>query len=171
MSARQELEALKDQYVKIGDRIKALEEKVKEEASPKLLHGVAVNIPRYSRIFQCGDGRIRTARETCNGTTPISVPVFKNQKDAEDFANAIEVMLQLRAQPGVITPDTGSNVGHSGHILAYRFGEEEVRGLLFQGIYHGFSPLFESSRALQSAIDTVGQERIKKALITLAKLK
>ena len=94
---------------------------------------------------------------------PTDKPVFTNREAADRWAKAIEVMLELRAQPGVAKGMIGSQ-----QYVIYLSEDMKVKVDLVTLGKDRISPAFVSYAYANKAMLAVGQERIKSAIKTLA---
>jgi hypothetical protein len=95
-----------------------------------------------------------------------AVPVFRTEEQALAFADAFQVMLELRSQPGIIKPDGKQKCWYihwefshiRDHIQfdeCYNFGSRSI------------GPAFSTEEHARAAAENVGLYRIRKAFKTL----
>lgn len=110
---------------------------------------------RYNGMFSGIDGY----RNTSKGEKPA----FRTKEAAEAWADALNVMLELRVQPGACSYEDTEwfiVVDHYGKI------REVHNPLTLNSIT--LSGMYENQESAQAAIKAVGVERIRKAAVTLA---
>ena len=98
------------------------------------------------------------------GAIPTKSPVFNDYAKAQDFADAIQVMLELRMQPGHVKATIDG-------VMQWTISLKND-SLTYEAVVYtsnkAFAGAFETAISAEQAITVVGYARIKKAIETLA---
>ena len=164
---------LKDRIEKLKKELAEVKRlALKEQECPVFVPGRNEDYYRLSApTGKDGEDIISGYPHTCRASSYIPGPVFRTKEAAEAFAEAFRVMLELRAQPGVVK---WCGSGQRRHTLMVGRGEQVVPYL---GCDNGtacdadrglFAPWYATKADAEAAIKAVGEERIIKAIKTLA---
>jgi hypothetical protein len=151
----QDLNALKEQYKKLGDEITKLEFQAKN-----------IGLQRPTPGTKEGYYTLGAKYFNANSTHENAYEGFVSTKSTQmvAFVDAVNIMGELRCQPGIIVPN-GQKPFFSIHfdVLtgALRSNAGQTSGFQLVG------PVFNSSSAVVNAINKVGEKRIITAYKTL----
>lgn len=126
----------------------------------------------YTRqIGGFGGNTILTSMRYLTDDVKVSAVAFRTEQAAKDYAEAFQVMLELRACDGVV-PRKGPLEQY--HYITISSAKHRHDSLSCSAIYGAsytigsISPAFNSRADVEFAINKVGMQRITKAFATLA---
>jgi hypothetical protein len=119
----------------------------------------------YHRIYQDFDGSFKTSANT--GAPAFSRrPLFGNKTQAMDFANAIQTILEMRIQPGMMVPEPHET---SVVVIPQRNGTIKYQSSkCTDAIPSTIYARFKTVEAAKAAVAAVGETRVIAAAKTLA---
>lgn len=115
-------------------------------------------------VGQMDSGTMSTRKHEPNTMYPTN-PAFRDEQSASAFAEAFQVMLELRACEGVVPAK------HNKWLWVAVTESGDIRACLtpnFGSMLAGcFAPCFDTKEHAQAAINKVGEDRILRAIKTL----
>lgn len=167
MSVLDQIEKTKAQLAELEKQYKA-EQEAKEGNNPHVTtYGKTERCYAYIRqLGGLGSGITCLDIKGYSNQHNTNTPVFKDEKAAKDWAEALQVMIELRVQPGACSY-------HIDRKIHYYCVDVNLDGVIMVMDWNNpsnmlFSGYFVDAKAAQAAIDAVGKERIRKAAHTLA---
>lgn len=144
----------------LGEEIENLK---KEEATAVKLK--RPNSGSGERYWRRADGSWTVSGHFSNpGWAPNYAFASTNKAQAQAFYDAIDVMAELRTQPGIAVPDGKETV----ITIKYNVCFDKLFVKSFhREDFHSVSPAFKTTTNAHAAIQAVGEERIKAAFKTL----
>lgn len=166
MAYETEIQELETQANVLLDKVKELKQKAAREEEEARKTGLLWK-PKlgelFFRIYQAPEtGCIKTFGHEGGFHYTPQCPVFRTQDQAKAFADAFQVMLELRAQPGIINPTP--------KIWAHFICYDRTLGAIvysYSSSSEGFSPAFANRECADAAMKNVGKGRIEAAFKTL----
>jgi hypothetical protein len=186
---KNEIIQLEAEYERIGSKIWDLKEtarkeeerlKREEEANRIGLRwkpGHGDSFYGISQVLSVNDGgtfMVNTYQSSSFYARQSSMPFFRTREQAAAFGEAFKVLLELRAQPGVVDPlqhTFGNSKAFPSKVFWAIIYDLQDAGLLkvmdLATFTSTLSPAFSSRNLAYQAIEAVGRERILKAFKTL----
>lgn len=102
------MSATLQEIANLKTRLAALEEQARAEEQAKKGIIKPMGGGQYHRLYQDFDGTFKTS---ASSTAPAfgRRPFFGNKAQAEKFAKAIQIILEMRMQPGIAVPDVNDS--------------------------------------------------------------
>jgi hypothetical protein len=162
------LNDLERRYQELGEEIEKIKKikKIEEEernASPRLKRPVAGTGDKYWTA-----GIIEEVYSShANTRAPYTGFLSTNKAQAQAFADVVNVMAELRTQPGIVVP-SGHNNREASFSIRHRAGSNgiDVHSFTYWD-HHLVGPAFKTKEDALAAIKAVGEQRIIAAFKTL----
>jgi hypothetical protein len=172
MSSSDELRKLQQQHEEMGRQMERLKAQVEAEAKAKAkekarrigLDWKPAHCEKYQILTQQVDGAFGILTRW-NNTNVTTVSVFETEKQAQEFADAFTVLLELRACEGVYAPDSEEL---SACIIPGRDGKITINVSVCKHNYPStLFCRFKTVRDANLAAEKVGADRLIAAAKTL----
>lgn len=165
-TAQQRLEDLQAKKVALEREIQVAERFALEEKSRVGLLWNPNTSEGYHRIYQELDGTFHETPSTARTGRKSFAPVFRTERQAHAFGEAFQIMLEMRAQSGVMAP---TSVQSSYVITPQRDGTVKIlNSMCKDAIPSTIFARFDSRENAQRAINRVGVHRLVACAKTLA---